>query len=362
MKQEERLQFLRQMSEVEGVSGREKDVAKLFKEHVESFADRIEYDNLGSILAYKNGKKGEPVIMLSGHIDEVGFLVHRIEDSGLIRFHPIGGWWGHVVLAQTVRITASDGHKFIGVVGAQPPHGMSTEQRNKVMEIKDMYIDIGVGSKGDVEKLGIRVGDMITPYTPFRVMNDGKTLLGKAWDDRLGAAVAIEVLQNLKGVDHKATVVAAGTVQEEVGLRGARTAAYHIKPDVAFALDVTMSYDLPGSPNHPTKLGAGVALSIMDGSVIAHRGLFDFVEKVAKDNGIKYTFDLLTAGGTDSGEIHKQYDGVVTMTISLPCRYFHSHVSLINYDDYLEAVKLMTEVIKALDKEALAAIKATKYQ
>ena len=163
MKQEERLQFLREMSEVEGISGREKDAAKLFRKHVEGVADRIEYDNLGSVLAYKDGKKGEPIIMLSGHIDEVGFLVHRIEDSGFIRFHPIGGWWGHVVLAQTVRITASDGHKIIGVVGAQPPHGMSAEQRNKVMEIKDMYIDIGVSSKEDVEKLGIRVGDMITP-------------------------------------------------------------------------------------------------------------------------------------------------------------------------------------------------------
>ena len=123
-----------------------------------------------------------------------------------------------------------------------------------------------------------------------------------------------------------------------------------------------MSYDLPGAPNHPTKLGAGVALSIMDGSVIAHRGLFDFVEKIAKEKGIKYTFDLMTAGGTDSGEIHKQYDGVITMTISIPCRYFHSHVSLINYDDYLEAVKLLTEVVKALDKETLASLKATKYE
>ncbi|MFA5481280.1 MAG: M42 family metallopeptidase [Bacilli bacterium] len=362
MNREERLLFLQKMSEVEGVSGREKDATKLFKEYVGDAADRVEYDNLGSILCYQDGKQGEPVVLLSGHLDEVGFLVHRVEDSGLIRFHPIGGWWGHVILAQTVRITTSDGKKLFGVVGAQPPHGMTTEQRNKVMEIKDMYIDMGVSSKADVENLGIRVGDMITPYTPFRVLNDGKTLLGKAWDDRLGAAVAIEVLKNLKDVEHKATVVAAGTVQEEVGLRGARTAAYHVKPDIAFALDVTMSYDLPGAPNHPTKLGSGVALSIMDGSVIAHRGLFDFVEKVAKEKGIKYTFDLMTAGGTDSGEIHKQYDGVITMTLSIPCRYFHSHVSLINYDDYLEAVKLLTEVVKALDKKTLQALKESKYK
>ncbi|MDY0100485.1 MAG: M42 family metallopeptidase [Bacilli bacterium] len=360
MTDKKRLAFLQELSEVEGVSGREQEVGRVFKKHVSDYASRIEYDNLGSIIAYKDGQKDEPVIMLSGHIDEVGFLVHRIEDQGYIRFHPIGGWWGHVVLAQTVRITTSEGKKIFGVVGAQPPHGMPLEQRNRVMEIKDMYIDIGVKNKEEVEKLGVRVGDMITPYTPFRVMNDNKTLLGKAWDNRVGAAIAIEVLQNLKDVDHKATVVAAGTVQEEVGLRGARTAAYHIKPDIAFALDVTMSYDLPGAPNHPTKLGAGVALSIMDGSVIAHRGLFDFVEKIAKEKGIKYTYDLMTAGGTDAGEIHKQYAGVVTMTISVPCRYFHSHVSLVHIDDYLEAVKLVTEVVKAIDQKTLAEIKQAK--
>ncbi|MFA5283041.1 MAG: M42 family metallopeptidase [Bacilli bacterium] len=361
MNEKERLAFLKSLSETDGISGNEKEVVKLIKKEVSDSADKIEYDNLGSIICYQKGKKDGPTVLISGHIDEVGFLVNRIEDSGFLRIHPVGGWWGHVVLAEVVSVTTREGKKYFGVIGAQPPHGMSAEMRSKVMEFKDMYLDMGVKDKKMIDEMGIKVGDPITPYTEFRILNDGKSLLGKAWDDRIGAAVGIEVLKNLKKVEHEANVVFAGTVQEEVGLRGARTASYHVKPDIAFAIDVTMSYDVPTSPNNPTKLGAGVALSIMDGSVIAHRGLFDLVEKIAKKNNIKYTYDLLTAGGTDSGEIHKQFDGVITMTISLPCRYFHSHVSIINYDDYLQAVNLMTEVCKALDKKTLDALKKSKF-
>jgi len=362
MTEKERLKFLKQLSETSGISGNEKEVAQLFASEAKDFSDRIEYDNLGSVIAYAKGVEGEPTVLITGHLDEVGFLINRIEDSGLLRLHPIGGWWGHVLLAELMKVKTRDGKEYFGVTGAQPPHGMTAEQKNKVLEIKDMYLDMGVTDKKMIEALGIRVGDTVTPYTEFRVLNDGKTLLGKAWDDRIGAAVGLEVLKNLKGVPHKANLAVAGTVQEEVGLRGAKTASYHVHPDIAFALDVTMSYDLPGSPNNPTKLGTGVALSVMDGSVIAHRGLFDFVEKVAKEKGIKYTYDLLTAGGTDSGEMHKQFDGIINMTISLPCRYFHSHVSLINEDDYLQAVALMTEIVKAIDKSVVKDLKESKFR
>jgi len=361
MNKKERLHFLKELSEAKGIPGHEKEVAQLAKRYIEGYADKVEFDNLGSFLAYKNGQKGQPTVMLSGHMDEVGFIVHKIEDSGMIRIHPLGGWWGHVLLAQVMKVTTRAGREYVGVIGAQPPHGMPPEARKQVLEIKDMYLDMGVTDKKMIEDMGIKIGDMITPHTEFRVLNDDKSLLGKAWDNRIGVAVAIEALRNLKGSDHKATVVACGSVQEEVGLRGARTATYHVKPDVAFAIDVTMSYDLPGSPKYDTKLGAGVALSIMDGSVIAHRGLFDFAEDICKKENIKYTYDLLTAGGTDSGEIHKSYDGVITMTLSLPCRYFHSHVSIINYDDYVAAVNLVTKLCAAIDADVVAKLKETKF-
>ena len=356
------LQFLKDISEVNGISGNEKEVSKVFERYAAPYADHIDHDQLGCVFAYQKGEENQPTVMICGHMDEVGFLVSRIEDSGMLRLHPVGGWWNHVVLAEIMTVKTRDGREYKGVVGAQPPHGLPPEMRAKVMETKDLYLDLGVTDKKMVEDLGIRIGDTVTPYTEFRVLNDGKTLLGKAWDDRIGMAIGLEVLRNLKESGHKANYVAVGTVQEEVGLRGARTAAYHVHPDIAFATDVTMSYDLPGSPNSPSKLGSGVALSVMDGSVIAHRGLFDFVEKIAKEKGIKYTYDMLTAGGTDSGEIHKQFDGIINMTISLPCRYFHSHVSLIHIDDFRAAVDLMTEVVKAIDANVLQELKESKYK
>lgn len=362
MNEKEKLSFLKEVSEVNGISGNESEVAKLFMKYASPYCDRIEHDQLGCVFAYQDGEKDQPTVMICGHMDEVGFLVARIEESGMLRLHPVGGWWNHVVLAEIMTVKTRDGKEYKGVIGAQPPHGLPPEMRARVLDTKDLYLDMGVKSKDDIEKLGIRVGDTVTPYTEFRVLNDGKILLGKAWDDRIGMAIALEVLERLHKDKHKANYVAVGTVQEEVGLRGARTAAYHVHPDIAFATDVTMSYDLPGSPNNPTKLGAGVALSIMDGSAIAHRGLFDFVEKIAKEKGIKYTYDMLTAGGTDSGEIHKQFDGIINMTISLPCRYFHSHVSLIDIDDYNAAVDLMTEVVKAIDNGALKELKESKYK
>lgn len=355
------LALLKKLSEAKGISGNEKEVAQLVNDELKGVASRIEYDNLGSIICHLDGQKGEPLVMLAGHMDEVGFVVKSIEPSGLVRIHPIGGWYNHVILAENFIVKTREGKEFFAVTGAQPPHGMSAEQKSKVLEIKDMYLDLGVKDRKMVEDLGVRPGDAVTPYQEFRVLADGKTLLGKAWDDRVGLAIGMTAFQELAKIPHNANLVLAGTVQEEVGLRGAKTAATKIKPDIAIALDVTMSNDLPGSPDEPCKLGAGPALSIMDGSVIAHRGLFEFVEKIAKENNITYTYDLLTAGGTDSGEIHKSGDGVITMTISLACRYFHSHVSLINYDDFVNAVKLIVEVVKAIDKETLKTLKESKY-
>ena len=356
MKKEYKL--LKKVSEVQGISGDEKEVAMLIKDELKDIAT-FEYDNLGSTIAYLNKESDQPKVLLTAHMDEVGFIVSSITPEGFIKMSPIGGWWNHVILAELMVLKTREGKKYFGVVGAQPPHGMPAEARSKVMDLNNIYLDLGIKDKKMAEKLGIRMGDTITPYQEFRVLNDGVSLLGKAWDDRIAVAVGIEVLRR----NSNANAIFAGTVQEEVGLRGAKTASYHVKPDVAFAIDVTMSHDLPGSDRGmDTKLGAGVALSVKDGSVIAHRGLFDFVEEIAKKHGIKYTYDMLQAGGTDSGEMHKQFNGIINMTISLPCRYFHSHVSIINYNDYEATINLMVEVIESINAEVVAKLKASKYE
>ncbi len=352
--------LLKELSEVNGVSGFEKEATRVVKKYFEKSCDEIQYDNLGSIVGKKVGQENGPKILLTGHIDEVGFLVKSIDDDGFIRVHPLGGWWAHVILAQKVMITTRSGKKIFGVFGAEPPHGMGPEARNRVKEAKDLYIDLGVASKKEVENLGVQIGDPICPFTEFRRMNNPKYLYGKAWDDRIAVAAIIETLNNLKELHHPNIVYGAATVQEEVGLRGAKTVANMVHPDVAIAIDVTMCYDLPTIKDGQAKLGTGVALSLYDHSVIAHSGLVKYMEKICKEENIPFTYDGLAAGGTDSGELHKVYDGVVNMTLSLPCRYFHSHSSIVHEDDLAATVRLLTSFIQKLTFADLEEIKKDK--
>lgn len=359
MNREERLVFLKEMTEAKGISGDEKEVSRLMKKYLQDYADEFDYDNLGSIIAKKSGSD-DLKVMLSGHIDEVGFIVSYIEDSGFLRISPVGGWWGHVLPSQKVSVKTIDDKVYYGVIGSIPPHGMKPEVRNKVMEIKDLYVDLGVANKQEVLDLGINIGDSVIPYTEFMVMNNPDYICSKAFDDRIGAAVVVEVMRNLKGKDHKNTLYSVGSVQEEVGLRGAKTATYKVKPDIAIAIDVSKSYDLPGGDKGESKLGKGIALSLMDASVIANRGLFRMLRDICQEKNIPFTYDTLSAGGTDSGEINKSFDGVINMTLSIPCRYFHSHNSVVNLVDYQACIDLLTEFLMRLDKNALEEIKNSK--
>ena len=355
----ETIGFLKELTEAKGISGNEKEAGRVMKRYLEGYADKFEYDNLGSLIAIKKGDS-DLKVMLSGHIDEVGFMVSKIEEGGFLRINPIGGWWAHVLPSQKMTVMTSDGKSYMGVVGSIPPHGMKPEVRNKVMDIKDLFIDLGVESKKEVEDLGICVGDSVVPYTEFMVMNNSNYVCSKAFDDRIGAAVCVEVMRRLKGEKHPNTLYSVGSVQEEVGLRGAKTATYHIKPDIAIAIDVSMSYDVPGGTSGDSKLGAGVALSVMDASFIAHKGLVKMMQNICKEKNIKYTFDSLVAGGTDSGEINKSLDGVVNMTLSLPCRYFHSHNSVVHLKDYEACIELLVEFVKRLDSNKLNELKECK--
>jgi putative aminopeptidase FrvX len=351
MNNQKRLAMLKELTEVEAISGHERNAAKVFKKYITPFADEITHDNLGSVIALKKGSS-KLKLMLAGHLDEVGFLVSKIENDGFIRLHPIGGWWTHVLLAQRLAVHTNSGKRYIGIVGSTAPHGMSTEQKSKVMDIKNVHLDLGLNSKEKVMKLGIRPGDMVVPVAEFFQLAEPKMLAAKAFDDRIGAAVVIEVLAALKNVKHKANVYSVGTVQEEVGLRGAKTSAFKINPDVAIAIDVTLAGDIPGAGNN-AKLGDGVALSFADGSVIGAKELIYELEKIATEEKIKFSYDMLTAGGTDSGEIHKVHDGVLNCTLSIPSRYIHSHYSIIHQDDYEATINLIVAFIKRLDDKML---------
>ena len=241
------LELLKKLSEVDGVSGREKDVRKIMEEELLKSVKKedISYDNIGSIIA-KNGNFG-PRIMLAGHMDEIGMLVTKITDEGYLKFQTIGGWWDQVLLSQQMTITTTDGKKYHGVIGSKPPHILSEEERKNVYKIDDMFVDLGVKNREEVEKLGIRIGDMITPAIDFKVMANEDILLGKAWDNRIGCAVVLEVMKAFKDQEHPNTIYGVGTVQEEVGCRGAKTSSNLINPDISVALDVGIAKDTPGT-------------------------------------------------------------------------------------------------------------------
>lgn len=345
------LEMMEAFTSAHGISGCEKEASRVMKSYIEPLSDEITYDHLGSLIAYKKGKGG-PKLMLSGHIDEIGFVVRSIDDKGFIKLAPIGGWWGHVLLSQPVIITTRSGEKFTGIVGSKPPHGLPVEVRNKVIDVADMFVDIGVKDKDEALSLGIKPGDMVVPKSDFTVMANPNYLMAKAWDNRVGALIITDVFKNLKDETLNCELYGVGTAQEEVGLRGAKTASYKINPDVALAIDVTLANDIPGA-DMGSPMGKGVTLSVKDSSVLGHRGLLDYLEDLAKDMKLDVQYDMLLAGGTDSGEIHKAHDGVITLTISIPSRYIHSHRAMIHRKDYIDTVNLITEFCRRLDDKVL---------
>jgi endoglucanase len=296
--------------------------------------------------------------MMAGHMDEIGLMVSFINKDGFIKFQPLGGWWDQTMLSQRVIIKGSKGD-VPGVIGSKPPHILSPEERKKVVEMKEMFIDVGASSDEDVKEMGIKPGDPIVPVGPFTRMKSGKMLMGKAMDDRVGCAVFVEVIKRLKDVEHPNTVLGVGTVQEEVGLRGAKTSADMINPDIAFATEVSIAGDMPGVGENEAqaKLGKGPSIVVLDGSMIPNTKLRDLVVETAEENGIPHQFQAGTRGGTDAGRIHLHGTGVPTLVIGVPTRYIHSHVSVINHDDFENAVKLMVEVVKKLDAATVKALR-----
>jgi len=217
---QETLDLFKTLTELPGAPGFEHQVRKFMKEQLAKYADEVIQDRLGSIFGVKRGKEGGPVVMAAGHMDEVGFMVTSITDNGMIRFQPLGGWWNQVLLAQRVEIITDNG-PVPGVIGSIPPHLLDEEKRKKPMEMKNMLIDIGADDREDAEKIGVKPGQQIVPVCPFTPLANRKKIMAKAWDNRFGCGLAIELLKELKDESLPNTLYAGATVQEEVGLRGA---------------------------------------------------------------------------------------------------------------------------------------------
>jgi len=351
---DETLTMLKDLTDAKGIPGNEREAREVMKKYITPFADEIETDGLGSLIAKKTGDANGPKIMIAGHLDEVGFMITQMDKNGFLRFQTVGGWWSQVMLAQRVTIVTSKGD-ITGVIGSKPPHILSAEARKKPVDIKDMFIDIGASSREEAMEWGIRPGDMAVPYFDFTVMNNEKHLLAKAWDNRIGCAIAIDVLKNLKGENHPNVVYGVGTVQEEVGLRGAKTAGNKVQPDISIAVDVGIAGDTPGVSEKEAmgKMGDGPQIILYDASMVSHKGLRDLVTSIADELGIPYQFDAIPGGGTDAGATHLVHEGAPSLAITIATRYIHTHAGILHRDDFENAVKLITEVVKRLDRKTV---------
>jgi len=356
--EQQTLELFRTLTELPGVAGNEHEVRKFMKEQLSLYSDEIVQDNLGSIFGVKRGLQDGPTVMVAGHMDEVGFMVTSITDNGMIRFQTLGGWWSQVLLAQRVQIMTNNG-PVTGVIGSIPPHLLDEAIRNKPMEIKNMLIDIGADDREDAISIGIKPGQPIVPICPFTPMANEKKIMAKAWDNRYGCGLAIELLKELQGETLPNILYSGATVQEEVGLRGARTAANMIKPDVFYALDASPANDASGDKNQFGQLGKGALLRIYDRTMVTHRGMREFILDTAESNQIPYQY-FISPGGTDAGQVHISNEGVPSAVIGICSRYIHTSASIIHIDDYAAAKELVTKLVKSTDKSTIDTLRANQ--
>jgi tetrahedral aminopeptidase len=338
--------LLKRLCETPGISSREEQQRKLVVEEIRPLVDTVEADVMGNVIAFKKGASDGPRVMLAAHMDEIGFMVKYIDNRGFLRLLPVGGWDPRNMVSQRVLVHGYAGQTLRGALmpSAKPAHLLTPEEAGKPPKIEDLFVDLGLPV--DQVKALVELGDMVTmDRTAERI---GDTVVSKTLDDRLSVFVMIEALRLLQGKSLKANIIAVATVQEEVGLRGAITAAYALQPDIGIALDVTLAVDFPGASEaeQVTQLGNGTAIKISDSSLICHPKLVRHFRDVAEAKGIKYQLELLPRGGTDAGGIQRSRGGVPSFTLSIPTRYVHSVNEMANVADIQASIDLLAAYLE----------------
>jgi tetrahedral aminopeptidase len=340
---------LEKLSNARGVAGREEEVRNLMITLLKPYADEVVVDRMENVIATKKGRKTTPKIMLAAHMDEVGLMVKTVTKDGFLQFTKMGGIDDRILLAQKVSVL-TDKTALPGVVGSKPPHIQKEEERKKIVSYDEMFIDVGAQDREDVKTMGIKVGDPVA--FDVKYVKLGKdTVMGKAFDNRAGCATMVEALKQLGETD--CTVYAVGTIQEELGLRGAATATFGVDPDVGIALDVTISGDTPGIKDFDTtvKMGKGPALTVSDSGLITHPKVLRWLIDTATQSGIDYQLETGLMGTTDAARMSLTRQGVPSGTISIPARYIHSPVGLISLKDAENCAKLAALTVQKIQDQ-----------
>ncbi|MCK9216436.1 MAG: M42 family metallopeptidase [Firmicutes bacterium] len=335
--------LLKRLTMANGVSGNEDEVRNIIIEEIREHVDEIKTDRLGNVIAIKKGKEGFPRVMLAAHMDEVGMIVRSIDDGGFIRFSLVGGIDERILVSKQVLIGKDRIH---GVIGAKAIHLQDKNERNTPLKIKQLYIDIGAKSKEEAEKL-VKKGDYVAFDSEF-IEFGGNLIKAKALDDRAGCGVLIDLLKE----EYDVEIYGVFTVQEEIGLRGAKVAAYNADPSFAIVFEGTLCSDISEVPEHShiTKLGKGPALSLMDSYTIFSKKLNQCIHETAVENNIKIQYRQPSPGGNDAGEIHLTKEGIPCAALSVPCRYIHSPSSIMSLEDFEGCKKTAKLFLKGIKK------------
>ena len=339
----------KRLSEILGVSGYEQNVVNSIIDEIKPVVDKYWIDSTGNLLAIMQASPDRPAILLDAHTDEIGFIITHVSEKGFAYFTLIGGWDERILLGQSI-IVEPKGERIFGVIGALPPHILTSEERKKTIHVEKLFIDFGFNSREEAEKEGIAVGTVGTLYSGFQELSGGR-LKGKAFDDRTGCNVLIQTALNIRDKELPFTICFSWASQEEVGTRGAKTSAYSLAKEynieMAVAVENTTAADVPGvaPQKNPAVLGKGPAITLMDANMIASPKVRELLGKVAEMNGIPYQYKIPASGGTDAGTIHLTLSGIPTGVVSVPGRYIHSPCSIIDKRDLINAIELITAFV-----------------
>ena len=335
--------LLEKLSNAFGPPGYEDEVRKIIENHMKHNVDELKIDTFGNVIGIKHGKS-DKTLFLAAHMDEVGLIITDIDDNGFLRFYPLGGIYARVLYAQKVVIQTKASTKRFGYIGAKPPHIMTPEEMNKAIPMNQLFIDVGANNRDEALELGIEIGCVATFASSFTKLSKNK-VMGKALDDRLGVAVMLQSLEQIENPE--VNIVAVATVQEEVGARGARLAAWKFNPNVALILEGTTAGDVPGveSYKQSTTQGKGPAITIADRSMITHPKVLRALTELADKYNIPYQYKRALVGGTDAGVIHLTREGIPSGVVSVPCRYIHSPYAIADMTDIENTIKLVTKFV-----------------